>query len=290
MDYLSFKFLKSGTDLNRASDEKLRASPPSSRSYASKRSYSQKPTPQSPSTGPTPSPSSIKTTGSSSLSTPSRPISHLRNTDPLPASFAALEGHLNHHASQLQQLADRVEAINDWIELDSIVLARLIRDEEKRVDDLIDAERRVAADAADHVKRAGTVRFELDQRPNGPNNRHLGPPPFLPPSMSMSMADKGKRSASMGDVPRTTSVPDEPSKEKTVSDRKKEAVNAHAGIQEVRERIRGMRRWRKEVERSVVWQREEFWRVEKGMGKKKGRQSVVAPAAQGKENKEGDAE
>lgn len=103
----------------------------------------------------------------------------------------------------------------------------------------------------------------------------------------MSMA---KRSASMGDVPRTN-LPDENSKEKTVSDRKNDAVNAHAGIQEARERIRGMRRWRKEVERSVVWQREEFWRVEKGMGKKKGRQSVLASAAaQGKENKEGEGE
>ncbi|KAL9583330.1 MAG: hypothetical protein Q9212_002762, partial [Teloschistes hypoglaucus] len=248
----------------------------------------QKPTPQSPSTGPTPSPSSIKTTGSSSLSSPSRPLSQIRNNDPLPISFAALEGHLNHHASQLQQLADRVEAINEWIEFDSIVLARLVRDEEKRVDEVIDAEQRVAAGAAEQVRRAGTVRFELEPRPNGPHSRHLlGPPPFLPPSMSMSMA---KRSASMGDVPRT-SAPDEHSKEKTVSDRKKDAINAHAGIQEVRERIRGMRRWRKEVERSVVWQREEFWRVEKGMGKKKGRQSVLAPAAaQGKENKEGEGE
>ncbi|KAI4251140.1 MAG: hypothetical protein LQ352_005027, partial [Teloschistes flavicans] len=191
--------------------------------------YFQKSTPQTPSTGPTPSPTSIKTNNSSPHSSSSRSFHHLQNTDPLPTSFTALEGHLNHHASQLQQLADRVEAINEWIELDTIVLARLIRDEERRVEDVINAEQRVAAGAANQVKRAGTVRFELGPRPNDPNNGYLGPPPFMPPSVSM--ADKGKRSASMGDFPRT-SLREDQSKEKTVSERKTEAVSAHAGIQE----------------------------------------------------------
>ncbi|KAL8896834.1 MAG: hypothetical protein Q9207_007513, partial [Kuettlingeria erythrocarpa] len=93
---------------------------------------------------------SIKTNTSTSTSTsrphqqqqapppapPSPPrFTLLPNEDPLPASFAALEGHLNHHASQLQQLAERVERINEWIDLDNIVLARLVRDEEKRVEE-----------------------------------------------------------------------------------------------------------------------------------------------------------
>lgn len=51
------------------------------------------------------------------------------NTDPLPTDLGALEGLLNHHASQLKKLADRVESVNEWIEMDGIVLARLLSDE-----------------------------------------------------------------------------------------------------------------------------------------------------------------
>ncbi|KAL9001724.1 MAG: hypothetical protein Q9188_005303 [Gyalolechia gomerana] len=121
MDYLSLKFLNRGPDLGRNSDERLRKQPPPSPHGA-------------------PSPTSIKTSNSTNSHQPS-PRFALPNDDPLPSSFAALEGHLNHHASQLQQLADRVESINEWIELDNIVLARLIRDEEKKFDDLSAAER-----------------------------------------------------------------------------------------------------------------------------------------------------
>ena len=52
----------------------------------------------------------------------------LPNTDPLPADPGALEGLLNHHASQLKKLADRVESVNEWIEMDGIVLERLLSD------------------------------------------------------------------------------------------------------------------------------------------------------------------
>ena len=52
--------------------------------------------------------------------------------------------------------------------------------------------------------------------------------------------------------------------------KKKKMVETHNGIAEIRQRIAGMRRWRKEVERAVVWQREEGWRVEGRMGRERG--------------------
>lgn len=55
-------------------------------------------------------------------------------------------------------------------------------------------------------------------------------------------------------------------------EKKKKMVETHNGIAELRERILGMRRWRKEVERAVVWQREEGWRVEGVMGRGRGRE------------------
>ncbi|KAL8702733.1 MAG: hypothetical protein Q9201_004109, partial [Fulgogasparrea decipioides] len=180
----------------------------------------QKPTPQ-----PTPSPTSIRTFNSTSShhTVPSpRFALPLPNDDPLPTSFAALEGHLNHHASQLQQLADRVESINEWIELDNIVLGRLIRDEEKRVEDLAAAERALATSAAgDETKRA--VRFELG--PREANGNATGMPFSTPPMLDKS----GKRSASLGDVPRSSDLATAP---KTEAERKEEAIKAHAGIRE----------------------------------------------------------
>lgn len=58
-------------------------------------------------------------------------------------------------------------------------------------------------------------------------------------------------------------------KEEVVKVLVEERVGGHCGMLEVRERGRVMRRVRKELERAVCWQREEFWRVERAMGKKK---------------------
>lgn len=48
-----------------------------------------------------------------------------------------------------------------------------------------------------------------------------------------------------------------------------ESVNSNNNVRDIRERIRSMKRWRRELERSVFWQREEYFRIEKAMGKKK---------------------
>ncbi|KAL8719768.1 MAG: hypothetical protein Q9225_003256 [Loekoesia sp. 1 TL-2023] len=278
MDYLSLKFLNRGPDLGRNSDERLRPLAfPCSNITVSHNTHTtfsrQKPPPQSPHG--VPSPTSIKTSNSTSSHQPS-PRFALPNDDTLPSSFAALEGHLNHHASQLQQLADRVESINEWIELDNIVLARLIRDEEKRVEDLIAAERNNANDATTNERKG--VHFALGPTPSTTTSTT----PLVPP------ADKiGKRSASMGDVPRSPSL----GSRKSDLERKEEAVESHSGIREVRDRIRAMKRWRKELEKAVFWQREEYWRVESKMGKQKKRESVASSNGEvdevGKEDKTG---
>lgn len=44
-------------------------------------------------------------------------------------------------------------------------------------------------------------------------------------------------------------------------------VQINNAVIEMRERVKGMKRWRKEIERAVVWQRDEHWRVEKAMGR-----------------------
>ncbi|KAL8921420.1 MAG: hypothetical protein Q9208_005746 [Pyrenodesmia sp. 3 TL-2023] len=314
MDYLSLKFLNRDCDHNKPDERQLRVSllrrlshTPRvrvQRSLTSRPSRLQKPAPpSSPLSATAQSPASIKTTNSTN-STSRQPSSSPRfvlpNDDPLPTSFAALEGHLNHHASQLQQLADRVETINEWIDLDNIVLSRLIRDEQKRVDEIIAAERsafKPSTPSADHHP-GGVVHFALG--PISPTSGLPLMPQFPPPTTTTTAgaAEKGlglmkmqmaKRSASMGDVPRSSPppAPSLPPKTKTDAQRKEDAVAAHGGIREVQERIRSMKKMRKEIEKAVVWQREEFWRVEACMGKKKEggkRESVLVGG--GKENLE----
>ncbi|KAL9016950.1 MAG: hypothetical protein Q9185_005689, partial [Variospora sp. 1 TL-2023] len=254
MDYLSLKFLNRGPDLVRKSDERLRKPQPF--------------TPPAATATATPSLTSIKTSHSLNSHHPSPRSSSLAipNTDALPASFAALEGHLNHHASQLAQLATRVELINEWIELDSIVLARLVRDEEKRVEDAIAAERAAPNGEPSVAPGAGEGKDAAKTVPVSPVS--LLP---LPSSGEKMMA---KRSASLGDVPRSHAFPPTmlpPPPPRCDARRKEDAVNAHCGVREVRERIRAMRRSRKEFEKAVVWQRAEFWRVQQRMGKNDGK-------------------
>ncbi len=124
------------------------------------------------------------------------------------------------------------------------------------------------------------VHFELVPRTNGG---------FMPMKLDEGKQEKGKRSVSAGEVPRVSgfsSVSSSASASSmmtgkiSVNEVKQKAVEEHGGIREVGERIAEMKRWRKEVEKAVVRQREQFWRVEKAMGRKKGRESVLV----GKEN------
>ncbi|KAI4177625.1 MAG: hypothetical protein LQ346_007622, partial [Caloplaca aetnensis] len=204
MDFLTLKFLNRDPDHpkpdpDRQQQQQLRVSllrrlsshtpplfrpqtPSSSSSLTPRPSRLQKPgPPSSPLSFSSATTTSIKTSASTASTSrpqqqqqqqqqqqpPPPPSPHfilLPNEDPLPPSFAALEGHLNHHASQLQQLAERVERINEWIDLDTIVLARLVRDEEKRVDEVLAAERaafKVSSACADIHQHGGGVQFAI---------------------------------------------------------------------------------------------------------------------------------
>lgn len=163
------------------------------------------------------------------------------NTDQLPTSLAALEGLLNHYISQLQKLADRVEAVNEWIDLDKIVLAR------------------IAADDAAGLEKAAVE----DGAASGPEGESVG------------------KNQNLLSSPRTSTVPWK--NNRYSSDGNGEAMICR--VREATERIRGMKRWRKELERSVYWQREEYWRVEKAMGRRRS-ESVERGESVGRSEKE----
>ncbi|MCJ1462057.1 hypothetical protein MMC07_000657 [Pseudocyphellaria aurata] len=173
---------------------------------------------------PPPSPSisyssSLRTLRSHSSSRRSSSIHHalatMPHTDELPTSITALEGMLNHHASQLQQLADRVEAVNEWIDLDEIVVARM---------------------SAEKDKSGGRQRKDGREKVSRMEGKIKG-------QKVVSFSGKHEKSEENG-------------------------PGISCGVLEARKRILAMRQWRKELEHSVCWQREEYWRIEHAMGRK----------------------
>ena len=48
---------------------------------------------------------------------------------------------------------------------------------------------------------------------------------------------------------------------------REERVNENCSVRDLRERIKGMKKWRREIERTVYWQREEYGRVQKAFSK-----------------------
>ncbi|KAL9043471.1 MAG: hypothetical protein Q9214_003345, partial [Letrouitia sp. 1 TL-2023] len=133
MSYLSHRFLGRGSEADRKSEERHRKSSSSQTSSPTSTPSSTRP--------PTPTIFSRSSTPNSScrLATPVPPKSRnsgggpsiLDHNDPLPATFSLLEGQLNQLTSQLQHLADRAEFINEWLDLDAIVLSRLLSEQEK---------------------------------------------------------------------------------------------------------------------------------------------------------------
>ncbi|KAL8744743.1 MAG: hypothetical protein Q9190_003041 [Brigantiaea leucoxantha] len=102
-----------------------------------------------------------------------------------------------------------------------------------------------------------------------------------------------RRSASIGDVPRNSLSPTSPLSRspgahvKDIESEKEEAINNNQRLKELRERIAGLKRWRKDLERSVMWQREEYWRVERAMGKAEDTREGDAKSDEEEEEEEG---
>lgn len=108
-----------------------------------------------------------------------------------------------------------MEAVNEWIDHDQIVVARLSGDEDKSMGNK-----------------------EEDGRTN-----------------ALPMKGKSKREKVV-------------SFEGTHEKDEEDGTGINRRVQEAKERIQAMRQWRKEWERSVCWQREEYWQVEHAMGRK----------------------
>ena len=135
---------------------------------------------------------------------------YLSSLDFISSSPELLEGRLNHLASQLQIAAKRIEILNEFKDMEAIVLARLIRDEKSR---------RAEAEA------------EVMKRDSG----------------------KWNQEGDMGVSEGKENVEVEPTSEILVE----------------RELLVAMKRCKKGMERSVIWQRDEFRRVEKALGRPK---------------------
>ncbi|MCJ1426348.1 hypothetical protein MMC29_004251 [Sticta canariensis] len=137
----------------------------------------EKDSPASPSVSYSSSPRTHRTYSSSRRSSSIRQThATIPHTDALPTSITALEGLLNHHASQLQQLADPVEAVNEWIDRDQIVVARMSADEDKSMGDKEENERKNASPMKGKFKAQRVVSFEgtHEENEDGPGtNRRV---------------------------------------------------------------------------------------------------------------------
>ena len=177
----------------------------------------------------------------------------LPHTDPLPTDRGALEGLLNHHASELKKLADQVESMNEWIEMNGIVVERLLSDVRYNVE-------KEAADRAAAVRppiimkafrerlEADNFQIELDAGPVGPS---------LTPSPQQY---RGRNiSSSHHRTPTVHFLTPESRSSSEAETTLEDKIQANCDIQDLKERIKSTKRWRKELERSVYWRREEYW-------------------------------
>ncbi|KAL8830499.1 MAG: hypothetical protein Q9191_001403, partial [Dirinaria sp. TL-2023a] len=177
------------------------------------------------------------------------------NDDPLPTDIVGLEGRLNHHTSQLQHLADRVERINEWIDMDSIVLQRLIRDSEVVAEAQADLQEVTQGLQNTTISNAGTSNNNNGTKTNTTTNNstHIGIPHLSIPFTTIGGSSK--------------TAPTDPGKKPTPT----QPAPTTQAILEARDRISTMRRWKKDLERTVIWQREEYRRVERAMGRTGGK-------------------
>ncbi|KAF6239218.1 hypothetical protein HO173_002479 [Letharia columbiana] len=195
-----------------------------------------------------------------SRSSPSTPRPRTPNTDALPGSAGALEGLLNARSSQLQKLADRVESVNEWLEMDGIVLAKLIHDIGAQVGREEEAER-AGREAAE---RALALWKENNPSTPAASKGPVSPGQYRGVNAGSSRVSSGEGRPSSGE----SRVPEVFLKGMDLGGKsKEERVNENCGVRDLRERIKGMKKWRREIERTVCWQREEYRRVQKAINR-----------------------
>jgi len=159
--------------------------------------------------------------------TPSGSGTKIPHTDPLPTHQTDLEGLLNHHAGELQRLADRCDFLNEWMDAVCLVLERLKRG----------------------------VRFEIEG------------------AFAVAVAGGEEAEEGQAGAERAEGEGVESGEKMVVTKEEMEAMTEEqyaedCRISELTERVVMIKKWRKELERSVVWQRDEHLRVEIALGRK----------------------
>ena len=161
----------------------------------------------------------------------------LEHTDPLPTDRGVLEGRWNQHAAQLQSIAKDMDWLNECIDMRTIVLQRLIRDANDEMEKSAEPEAKVEPTGTGNEKGKETVNekgYSIKSNGNGAK-------------ITMGM----KRKTSGGS-------------------RKGEGGMTSMAVKEMELRIMAYMKLKKSLAKSVMWQLDEMWRVERAMGKKPG--------------------
>ena len=164
--------------------------------------------------------------------------------------------------------------------MDVIVLAKLIRDISAQLDKEEEAERasREASARALALEKENNNATAVPAASKGPvspaqylrgldkNNKHIN-------RAEQGSSGEGKSSSvEHRRVPSGESrVPEVFLKGLTLAGKsKEERINENCGVRDLLRRIKAMRAWRREIERTVCWQREEYQRVQKAIHRQSG--------------------
>ena len=150
--------------------------------------------------------------------------------------------------------------------MDGIVLAKLTQDISVQVDKEEEAER---------ASKEAVARAQALWKENNPTVPAASRGPVSPASYRGGNVGSSHRRVS-GDQSTVRSgesrVPEVFLKGLSLSGKsKEERINEHCGVRDLRERIKAMKSWRREIERTVCWQRDECRRVQEAINRQSDR-------------------
>lgn len=150
--------------------------------------------------------------------------------------------------------------MNEWLEMDGILLARLIDEISAQVEKEEEAERA----SKEAVERAKALWKE-----NNPTTPAASRGPVSPGQYQGVNAGSSRVSSGHVRVPSGESrVPEVFLKGLNLDGKsKEERINENCGVRDLRERIRAMKKWRRDIVRTVCWQRDEYRRVQKAINR-----------------------
>lgn len=147
--------------------------------------------------------------------------------------------------------------------MDGIVLAKLIHDISAQVE---------KEEAAERASREAAERARALWKENNPTVPAASIAPVSPGQYRGVNAGSSRVSSGSGGHSRVPSgesrVPEVFLKGLNLAGKsKEERINESCSVRDLRERIKGMKQWRRELERTVYWQREEYRRVQKAFNR-----------------------